>query len=119
MGRNPLELVKEFHIKMGQPVLDTPQFPDRNRVNLRMTLVTEEQDELWDALHSGDNLAEIAGELADVVYVVYGTALEYGIPLDKVLEEKHRSNMTKTPTESKAIKGEGYSPPDLSWITNV
>ncbi len=115
---NPLELVKEFHIKMRQPILDTPQIPDQDRVYLRMLLVTEEQDELWDALNE-DDLIEIAGELADVVYVVYGTALEYGIPLDRVLKEKHRSNMTKTPTDGKAIKGEGYSPPNIKECLGI
>jgi len=39
----------------------------------------------------------IAQELADLVYVAYGTALAYayGIDLDAVIEEVHRANMSK------------------------
>lgn len=40
----------------------------------------------------------IAGPLADIVYVAYGTAVTYGIDLDMVLAGVHRSNMSKLGT---------------------
>ncbi len=40
-------------------------------------------------------LDRLAHELADVVYVAYGTALVHGVDLDAVIAEIHRSNMTK------------------------
>ena len=46
------------------------------------------------------DLIGIADALADIVYVVYGTALTYGIDLDSVLREVHRSNMSFPQTES-------------------
>lgn len=64
----------------------------------------------------------LAKELADVVYVAYGTALAYGIDLDIALREVHESNMTKLDDDGKAIvrddgkilKGPNYRPPILA-----
>ena len=40
-------------------------------------------------------MTEVASELADLLYVVYGTAEELGIPLDKVFNAIHQANMRK------------------------
>lgn len=93
----------------------TGYIPESTRT-VRKGYLDEEVRELHEAVDSGD-IEAIAKEAADVVYVVIGTAISCGIPFDRVLEEVHRSNMTKTPDgDGKAIKGEGYQPPDIRPI---
>lgn len=78
--------------------------------------VDEEARELREAVESGDVVAT-ADALADLAYVVYGSALHFGIDLDAVIAEVHRSNMTKSPAgDGKAIKGPTYVPPDLTQL---
>jgi len=67
---------------------------------------------------------EIADALGDGIYVKYGHAIERGIPLDDVLREIHRSNMSKLGDDGKQIlrddgkvlKGPNYSPPDIAKV---
>ena len=74
-------------------------------------------------LERGD-LVGIADALADIVYVAYGTALTYGIDLDAVLHEVHRSNMSKLGSDGKpliredgkVLKSERYFPPDIESV---
>jgi predicted HAD superfamily Cof-like phosphohydrolase len=92
-------------------------------VKLRISLLAEEVAEFTDASNSGD-LKGIADALADIVYVTYGAALTYGIDLDAVLAEVHRSNMTKfdilaTPllrADGKVLKSPSYVPPDIEGV---
>jgi predicted HAD superfamily Cof-like phosphohydrolase len=112
-----LELVREFHQACGIPVRDTPGLIPDDRARLRRRLILEEQKEARIAMVEGD-LPAIAKELADLLVVTYGAALEYGIPIDAVMAEVHRSNMTKAggPTrgDGKVLKGANYQPPDLA-----
>ena len=88
---------------------------------LRVALLEEEVGEFVTASEKGD-LIGIADALADIVYVVYGTALTYGIDLDSVLREVHRSNMSKLAADGKpliredgkVLKSEQYFPPDIA-----
>ena len=74
-----------------------------------------------------EDLVAIADALADIVYVIYGTALTYGIDLDSVLREVHRSNMSKLGGDGKpllrgdgkVIKSERYFPPDISSVLST
>jgi|SRR5579875_1043986 len=89
----------------------------------RMDLLNEEVGELADAVAASD-IVGIADALADVVYVAYGTAVAYGIDLDRVLAEVHRSNMSKLDTDGrpryradgKVIKSSQYVPPDVAGV---
>jgi predicted HAD superfamily Cof-like phosphohydrolase len=58
-------------------------------------LLAEEVDEFVDAVAAAD-LGAIADALADIVYVSCGTAVTYGIDLDMVLSEVHRSAVVTT-----------------------
>jgi predicted HAD superfamily Cof-like phosphohydrolase len=73
---------------------------------LRERLIHEEFEELKEAMAKND-LAGIAKELADLLYVVYGTAVSYGIDMDPVFREVHRSNMSKVG---------GYKRDDGKWV---
>ncbi len=60
----------------------------------RIELMTEEFCEIIDAMRRG-NVVDLADGLADLLYVVYGTAVAFGIPIESIFQEVHRSNMTK------------------------
>jgi hypothetical protein len=109
--------VAEFHAMIASPPWDGPigDMPAES-IELRNKLIDSEVTELIGATVAGD-LVGIADGLADVVYVAYGTAYTYGIDLDAVLAEVHRSNMTKEPGPTgKAVKGARYSPPDIAEL---
>jgi len=63
----------------------------------------------------------VADALGDIVYVVYGMALELGIPLAEVLAEIQASNLSKLGSDGKPVyredgkvlKGPDYFPPDI------
>ena len=85
----------------------------RRGLAARCDFIEEEAAELRSAVERGD-VTGVADALGDLAYVVYGAALHFGIDLDAVVAEVHRSNMTKTPAgNGKAVKGPGYRSPDL------
>jgi predicted HAD superfamily Cof-like phosphohydrolase len=110
-------MVGEFHARFGQPIGRKPGDLNRDRMLLRKSLMAEELCETLDAMAVGD-MAEIADGLADLIYVAIGTAIEYGIDLDPVFHEVHRSNMTKTPGyrrgDGKILKGPYFEPPRIA-----
>lgn len=113
----PYDMVREFHAKFD--VTDSPT-PDISRhKNLRIRLIDEERNELCQALGENDVVA-VADALADLMYVVIGSALQWGIPLERVFAEVHRSNMTKDGggkrADGKVIKGPNYEPPDIAGV---
>lgn len=105
MTYSPLDQLTEFH-----HTFSPEQHADglEKKVERRARLIEEESEEVLEALEYLDQtdlgctsstfeeaMADLAGELADLLYVVYGTAEEFGIPLDKVFEAVHAANMSK------------------------
>lgn len=122
-----LDDVRAFHEMAGIPVRDTPAMPTLDRCTLRDRLLREEFNEFVQANKQGD-IVEIADALADIIYICVGTALEYGIPLDKVWDEVHRSNMAKANpatgkvnrrADGKILKPEGWTPPDVRGVLGL
>lgn len=114
--------VKEFQTAVGQNVGTKPAFPSEEERELRIKLLAEEYDE-YQVGENNDDLENIAKELADIIYIVCGTAVSYGIPLDRVFDEVHRSNMAKLVDgkpirreDGKILKPEGWTPPDIKKI---
>ena len=116
-----LDDVAGFHQACDLPVLAKPQFVPE-RAALRAALLAEECQETVEALERGD-MEKIADGLVDVIYVAIGTALEFGIPLERVWAEVHRSNMAKVDpvtgkvvkrVDGKVLKPEGWTPPDVA-----
>jgi predicted HAD superfamily Cof-like phosphohydrolase len=87
MSATTANMLCEFHDALGDA-------RGRGGAYLRGTLHDEEHRELIEAITEG-NRAHIARELADVVYVAYGTAHAYAIDLDVALVEIHRAAMRK------------------------
>ena len=106
-----LEFNKKFNIPIGVPgTLITD-----GRGMLRSRLMVEEMAESLEAMQLRV-YEDIAKELADSLYTLYATAAEYGIPMDEVFEEVHRSNMTKTANldpGGKVLKGVEYEKADI------
>lgn len=103
-------LVAEFHKwayqeKFGHGWMTNPP-------ELRIKLHEQETAEVVAALNDTDlppvdYLANIAKELCDVLYVVYGTAYSLGIPIDEIFALVHQSNMSKRDDNGDPVKN-GY-----------
>lgn len=135
--------VTKFHEVFGHNINE----PNNCSIPLRLSLIGEEAGELIDALLREDNntysdelkalfsslgeessipldIVGIADALGDIVYVVFGMAIELGIDLNAVLEEIHRANMSKLGADGKPIyneqgkvmKGPNYAPPDIASV---
>jgi predicted HAD superfamily Cof-like phosphohydrolase len=99
-------MVEEFHRAFDILVHLSPTVVDVRTRELRIKLIQEEFEELREAITQGD-LESISKEIADLLYVVYGTAVSYGIDMDPVFREVHRSNMSKVG---------GYKREDGKWV---
>ena len=138
------ELVKEFHKafnKVPDPEVPTEQ-SDKIRM-LRHKLIEEEFNEvtqelqmgIWDDFEyvdvknhpkydKGFNINKLAKELADLLYVILGTAAAYGIPIDDVYRKVHENNMSKLQPDGtvkyredgKVLKPDNYVPLDVSKL---
>jgi predicted HAD superfamily Cof-like phosphohydrolase len=112
-------MVEEFHRTFDILVQDRPAVPAAATKELRLRLIQEEFDELREAMGQ-DNLAAVAKEMADLLYVVYGTAVSYGIDMEPVFREVHRSNLSNVGgykrADGKWVKPPTYSPACLQPI---
>lgn len=146
-GDDPEALVRRFHRVYGLPVqVDGPSL-ERESLHMRMSLIAEELAELTGAVYGSSarqhmeaaftravaaddgtrDTVEAADALADLVYVIYGMALETGIDLAAVLTEVQRSNMSKLGADGKplyrddgkVLKGPGYFPPDVAGVLGL
>ncbi|MEI8014918.1 MAG: MazG nucleotide pyrophosphohydrolase domain-containing protein [Nitrospira sp.] len=117
--RNEQAMVDEFHRKFSILTQSTPTDLNEETKRLRVRLIEEEFDELKESMVGGD-LAAVAKEMADLLYVVYGTAVSYGIDMDPVFREVHRSNMSKVGgykrEDGKWVKPATYSPARIEPI---
>ena len=113
------ELVSAFTKAMDQ-VYD--QEPDTETAMLRQRLIMEEAKEVSQELFRPViNKVALTKELADLLYVVHGTAVAFGLPLDVVFNRVHESNMSKLGPDGKplyrddgkVLKGPNYQPPKL------
>ncbi|OBY94946.1 GNAT family N-acetyltransferase [Actinomyces oris] len=143
-GDDPEALVRRFHHVYGLPVQTDGASLERESLDMRMSLIAEEFSELVGAVYGQAARAETessyrravaaddgtrdtvetADALADLIYVIYGMALETGIDLASVLAEVQRSNMSKLGTDGKPVyrqdgkvlKGPDYFPPNVEAV---
>lgn len=119
-----LFMVAEFHSAFDLPManLPTTSIPADLR-QLRVDLLVEEVREFAEATEAKDIIG-IADALADILYVTYGAAITYGIDLDAIVREVHRSNMSKLDengrpilrADGKVLKSPHYSAPDVVTV---
>ena len=140
---SPMELVLQFHHPSSVPIrpFSDPTL-DYERMNMRMSLIAEEFAELMGAVYGpraraiieaataeavaadeGErDVIEAADALADLVYVVYGMAIESGMNLDSVLAEVQASNLSKLMPDGsvklredgKVLKGPNFFQPNIA-----
>lgn len=119
--------VDKFHRAFGVTRAEWP--PSRELMDLREALIEEEWNEYLLAITimrtqpEVNTDVEVADALADLAYVVIGTAISYFGPqaFQRVWDEVHRSNMSKLGEDGKPIyredgkvlKGLNFTPPDL------
>lgn len=117
--------VEEFHDVFGLSIQHTPEIPDDWTQGRRYNLIHEEVvEELLPAMKAKD-MVKIADGIGDAIFVLIGTALEYGIPLDHIFTEICRSNMSKKwldephirkRADGKILKPPTYSPADIAGV---
>lgn len=120
---HPFHQVKEFHEKFDAYRSDKPELPADDVRKLRIALIEEEVKEFL-AGEANNDLVEIADALADIIYVCCGCAVAYGIPLDKVIDEVHASNLSKlmpdgkplVREDGKILKGPNYFKPRIKEL---
>lgn len=124
-----LQCLKEFHYKYNHHQGKLGDMPPTEIIELREKLITEEAQEFSGAtfdyqVTNGrlDHLILMADALADILYVTFGAAITYGIPIEEIFLEVHRSNMTKSmlkdekSIKGKTIKGPDFDPPRIMEI---
>jgi predicted HAD superfamily Cof-like phosphohydrolase len=91
-----LSQVAEFHQTFHHPILSKPEIPAKHRSDLRIELISEELQELKEAINN-DDLIEVADALCDIQYVLSGAILEFGLgdKFKDLFDEVQRSNMSK------------------------
>lgn len=108
-----------FHEKFGLDISATPGFPPTTVEKLRINLIEEEMKETIKALEDG-NLVEIADGITDAIYALLGTAVSYGIDINPVWREVHKTNMAKVGgkvrEDGKILKPEGWTAPNIASI---
>ena len=115
------EKVGLFMKTFGQEVKTSSGLSNEKINSLRLSLISEELDELKKAISDND-IIEVADALTDILYVTYGAGHAFGINLDKCFNEVQNSNMSKLGKDKKPIynehgkvmKGPDYFKPDLS-----
>ncbi len=104
--------ITEFNKTFDVKTLENPEdiFSDihKNKLKLRIDLITEEYNELLDAIKNKD-IAETVDALTDLLYVVYGFCDVINVDADKAFDIVHKSNMSKACiSESEAIITKRY-----------
>ena len=141
----PQALVQQFHTTYFMPDrIRDHQEPtlDYERLHMRVSLIREEFAELLGALYGKEaraiveeatqrateaddgtrDIIETADALGDLVYVIYGMALESGIDLNRVLAEIQASNLSKLMPDGsvklredgKVLKGPNFFTPNIA-----
>ncbi len=114
-----------FHLRIGDLPPEAPTPPDAAALALRLHLLREESEEALAALaaltrdrDSDEALAAAAHELADLLYVTYGTFVALGVDADDVFAIVHDANLRKAGaprrSDGKQLKPDGWRPADVA-----
>lgn len=142
--KRQLDQVTQFHRQIGEVVADSPCLlqhdsdldrdlarslreiiasygrEDEPKTHLtRRALMAIEGLVEWIEAHNEGDLVAAADAWADRMTVLLGDAVATGVPAEPLLDEVHRSNMTKTAANDKTGKGTKsglFKSPDLAGI---
>jgi predicted HAD superfamily Cof-like phosphohydrolase len=123
--KKQVKQVEDFQRAFGGFIGEGASFPPLERCVLRQKLLQEEVLELHVAW-SNDDIVEVADAITDCLYILIGTAIEFGLQdkLEDLFDEVHGSNMSKLDengkpiyrNDGKVMKGANYYKPDLKKI---
>ena len=123
MGKSNYQKIVDFHNGVDGSVPPCPTIPQQDILAIRRTLIREEYEEVmsaFDQLEEEEGLVGLAHELADLLYVVYGTYAAMGIDADLVYAEVHEANMRKLGgprrADGKLLKPINWRPADVAGI---
>lgn len=127
MIQSNFEKICEFQEAAGSKRPSSLTIPNPEQLSLRLKLIQEEFTETMSAAQSLEpgtdpltNLANFAHEMADLLYVVYGTFAVCGVDADAVFAEVHRANMAKMGgprrADGKLLKPPGWRPADVTAV---
>jgi predicted HAD superfamily Cof-like phosphohydrolase len=134
----------EFHKQFQAAIGTTPKLPNYDLQLFRANLLLEEFSETWTALgwtllcpHCGqrvkhplkefsmtdvEGLDNIADGCIDLMYVIIGLLVAYGIDFRPLWKEVHRANMSKIGgkkrQDGKQLKPKDWQPPDIVGLLN-
>lgn len=131
-GKSSYQQVLEFHKAFKQPQVDGGPSLEaiEDRIDLRMSLIAEEFEELveavygpaaaslfaevWPRMLEADegvrDLIETVDALGDLTVVINGFGIEANVDMDKVVTEIHASNMSKLDYNGNQIESDGVTP---------
>jgi len=111
--------VMEFMRVNSQYIGSKPAEPPGEVRALRAALDDEEWRELRQAILDG-HLELVADSIVDLIYVLIGRAISYGIDLRPLWDAVHRANMAKAAgpvrEDGKRLKPEGWEPPPIAKL---
>jgi predicted HAD superfamily Cof-like phosphohydrolase len=123
--------LEAFHAAVGQAVPIVPTVPNAATLELRQRLIEEEFKETLEAFSElranpdvrGEAFSHLMRELADLLYVTYGTFVDCGVDADAVFAEVHRANMHKASgprrADGKVLKPADWQPPDVAGVVRA
>lgn len=142
-------MVRQFHEAFGETQPERPTLLSDEEAAMRCQLLVEEVKEFIAAMgcaiwtggvrgivvestagrmnETEPNLVAAAHELADILYIAFGTAVKMGLPMAEVFAEVHAANMRKVEgpglpkrrPDGKILKPEGWQPADVAKILDV
>lgn len=141
-----IKQVTEFHRKIGETVAASPRLLQhdaevddnlaqslrqivesfnhagnpKTQLTRRSLMAVEELAE-WIEAHGENDVVAAADAWADRMTVLLGDAVAAGMPAEPLLDEVHRSNMTKLTAHEqtgKGTKGDGFQRPEIEKILN-
>ena len=101
---NYIKALEEFHTEIykktgfWQTDINQEFIPNNQTAQLRAKLHDEEVCEVEDVLYGRDDdcsKAHLLKELCDALYVIFGTAAIYGLPIEEAFARVHKNNLEK------------------------
>lgn len=116
-------MVRQFNEVYEVEEAPKPKLPTEEEATLCNNLIHEELMELNTAFDD-QNIIEIADAITDIIYVTAQQGAKLGLPIDALLREVQRSNMSKLDEQGKPIrradgkvlKGPNFSEPDIVGV---
>lgn len=124
MSKTNFQQILDFQLGVNGSVPDVPHLPEPERIQLWQKLIQEEYTEVMEAFAGltavSPDITPLMHELADLLYVVYGTFAIFGVDGDAVFAEVHRANMRKLDgprrADGKLLKPPDWQPADVRRV---